>query len=333
MCSGRFWPSDNTIVLEPIRSFTVNDRFVAIILFARDRAICNRHRGVAAQRYSHPPLEAAGSRILPPLSRRSAGSREILGAYDDLIENNTRRIAILEEMAQRLYEEWFVRFRFPGHEQARLVDSPLGPIPERWEVTDLGTMTSFINRGLAPRYDEEGGSLIINQRCIRNQRLDLGPARRQSKAIPSEKLVCFGDVLVNSTGVGTLGRVAQVYDQIERTTVDSHVTIVRPKATVDLDFFGLLCLSLQQDFEVAGVGSTGQTELSRARIAEARVVFPPEHERRAFGKLVRPMRMLAVTLARQNRNLRTQRDLLLPKLISGEIDVSEAPSAQEVAAA
>ncbi len=63
----------------------------------------------------------------------------ILSAYDDLIENNTRRIAILEEMARRIYEEWFVRFRFPGHEDVRMVESELGPVPEGWEVVRLGS--------------------------------------------------------------------------------------------------------------------------------------------------------------------------------------------------
>jgi type I restriction enzyme S subunit len=67
----------------------------------------------------------------------------ILSAYDDLIENNTRRIAILEQMAQALYHEWFVRFRFPGHEHVRMVDSPLGPIPEGWRVVRLGEMVEL----------------------------------------------------------------------------------------------------------------------------------------------------------------------------------------------
>ena len=72
---------------------------------------------------------------MPPLpTQRKIAS--ILSAYDDLIENNTRRIAILEEMAQAIYREWFVNFRFPGHENVKLVDSPLGQIPEGWEADD-----------------------------------------------------------------------------------------------------------------------------------------------------------------------------------------------------
>ncbi len=77
--------------------------------------------------------------ILPPLpiQRKIAA---ILSAYDDLIENNTRRIALLEAMAQALYREWFVRFRFPGHQSVPMVDSPLGPIPQGWQVVKLGSL-------------------------------------------------------------------------------------------------------------------------------------------------------------------------------------------------
>ncbi len=70
----------------------------------------------------------------------------ILWAYDDLIENNTRRIAILEEMAQAIYREWFVNFRFPGHENVKLVDSPLGQIPEGWEAAKLGAVSENFDR-------------------------------------------------------------------------------------------------------------------------------------------------------------------------------------------
>ena len=86
---------------------------------------------------------------IPELPQRDAQFRvaAILAAYDDLIENNTRRIAILEEMARALYQEWFVHFRFPGHEHVPLVDLPLGPIPEGWEVASLGEACEKVTDG------------------------------------------------------------------------------------------------------------------------------------------------------------------------------------------
>jgi type I restriction enzyme S subunit len=102
-----------------------------------------------------PNLNTAILRSVPvrfpdlPIQRRIAG---ILSAYDDLIENNQRRIKILEEMARRLYREWFVHFRFPGHEDCRFVESPQGEIPEGWEVKMLGDIVEDIvdYRGKTP---------------------------------------------------------------------------------------------------------------------------------------------------------------------------------------
>lgn len=269
---------------------------------------------------------------LPPLAtqRRIAS---ILSAYDDLIENNTRRIAILEEMARRIYEEWFFRFRFPGYENVRMVESELGLIPKGWEATNLGAVSEYINRGLTPRYDELADGIVINQKCIRDHKLNYELVRRQSKVIPADKRIRYGDVLINSTGVGTLGRVAQVLDERPNCTVDTHVTIVRPGKQVTTHFYGLSLLASEQYFEQQGVGATGQTELGRGRIAETTFMLPPMEVQERFDELAAPMRQMTITLASKNANLRATRDLLLPKLISGELDVSTWPEPEEAIAA
>ena len=259
---------------------------------------------------------------LPPLDLQRKIA-EVLSAYDDLIVNNTRRIQILEEMAQAIYREWFVNFRFPGHEQVETVDSDLGEIPARWEITSVGACASYINRGIAPKYDDNAVSIAINQRCIREGKIDLGLARRQSKAVPKDKQVQFGDVLVNSTGVGTLGRVAQVYQEIPNCTVDTHVSLVRPGPRLNIDFWGLALLALEPQFTALGFGSTGQTELRRDSIADVHLVLPPLGVQDTFSDIVAPMRRSLNNLLSRNANLRNTRDLLLPRLISGEIDVED----------
>jgi type I restriction enzyme S subunit len=258
---------------------------------------------------------------LPPLpiQRRIAS---ILSAYDELIENSQRRIRILELLARALYREWFVEFRFPGHEKIALVESSLGKIPRGWEVKNLGDVAAYINRGLSPTYDENGDSTVINQKCVRNQRLNLDPARKQSKPIPADKRIRFGDVLINSTGVGTLGRVCQVYQELRDFTVDSHVTIVRPAAGTDFDFIGCTLLAKEAQFERLGVGATGQTELNRTSIANVEVCVAPTHIQSCFGELVRPMRRAVVTYSDQIVNLRRTRDLLLPRLLTGQVPVA-----------
>jgi type I restriction enzyme S subunit len=257
----------------------------------------------------------------------------ILSAYDDLIENNKRRIEILEEMARSLYREWFVNFRFPGHEQVKMVDSELGLIPEEWEVVTLQDITNYINRGISPKYDDNSISIVINQKCIRDSRLNLELARKHSKNVPPDKLVRFGDVLVNSTGVGTLGRVAQVYHDIHNCSIDSHVSIVRPNKKVNIDYFGFTLFKLEPHFSDLGVGATGQTELRRQSLSETVVLIPPEHFQRKFSGIVAPMRQLCLKLSTKNGFLRQTRDILLPKLISGEIDVENLDiTSREIAA-
>jgi type I restriction enzyme S subunit len=273
---------------------------------------------------AQPKLSQANLRLIevpiPPLpvQHRIAS---ILSAYDELIENNQRRIKILEEMARSLYREWFVHFRFPGHDKVKMVPSSLGPIPQGWAVKKLTDLTAFLSRGISPKYDDEGDSIVINQKCIRDQRLSLDQSRRQTKPIPPDKCVRFGDVLINSTGVGTLGRVAQVYEDMERCTVDSHVSIVRPNADTDVDFFGCMLLLKQETFERLGVGATGQTELGRTAIGEVEIPVPPASLLKRFGALIRPTRTAVVTLTKQCENLRRTRDLLLPRLLSGMIAV------------
>lgn len=258
----------------------------------------------------------------PPLAiqRRIAA---VLSAYDDLIENNQRRIAILEEMARSLYRKWFVEFHFPGHEGVEIVERDGVRAPEGWEVTTVREVSSYINRGVAPKYNDSAAGIVINQKCIRDRQLNTTLARRHESRVPVEKLVGFGDVLINSTGVGTLGRVAQCYQILENYTVDSHVSIVRPNSRVGVDYFGYFICALETHFESLGVGSTGQTELGRETIAKTPFILPSRQIQERFGSVVAPMRQTIEVLRTKNTNLRRTRDLLLPRLVSGELDVSE----------
>ena len=211
---------------------------------------------------------------------------EILSAYDDLIENNWRRMTLLEEAARMLYREWFVRFRFPGHEHVNIASGA----PEDWERRGLGTACSFLGRGISPTY-EDGDYLVVSQKCVRDRRLSLIPARRQSKEYKAEKALEYLDVLINSTGTGTLGRVAQCWIEPENTTFDSHVTVARPNETVDPLWFGYALMELEPIFEGMGEGATNQKELSKNRIAEVRIVTPPPGPYKLFFPTSRQARV------------------------------------------
>lgn len=310
-----YWPHDTTLW---VKDFHGNDAKFAYYFL---QTLQLEHFDAGA---SNPTLNRNHIHLLPvryPTLRIQHRIASILSAYDDLIENNTRRIAILEELAQRLYREWFVHFRFPGHEHVKMVDSPMGLVPEGWELSSIRDAASYINRGIAPRYDDEATAIVINQRCIRDGKINLDFARRQSKKVPPAKLLQFGDVLINSTGVGTLGRVAQVYQDLPSCTVDSHVSIVRPGENVSIDYFGLSLLNFELHFERQGAGATGQTELGRERIAETAILCPSQPLQEQFSTIVSPVRQSIRLLAAKNEVLACTRDLLLPKLVSGEVDV------------
>lgn len=189
----------------------------------------------------------------------------LLSSYDELIENNRRRMALLEESARLLYREWFVHPRFPGHEHTPIVAG----VPQGWERKTLAQVTSFLKRGITPRYDDEAEGLVINQKCIRDGRVNLELARHQSKEVKPERLLQIGDVLVNSTGEGTLGRVAQVKVSLINCTVDTHVTIVRPNQDIGRHYFGEAVMDWEPRFSTMGKGATNQTELSPAAIDDA----------------------------------------------------------------
>ena len=242
---------------------------------------------------------------------------DVLSTYDDLMENNRRRMALLEESARLLYREWFVRLRFPGHAQAHVTDA----LPKGWERAPLAAYTSFLKRGIAPHYDDDAEGLVINQKCIREGRVNLTLARRQSRKFSPERQIQVGDVLVNSTGEGTLGRVAQIKTPVPNCTVDTHVSIVRPQPGVAVHYFGLCLLDWEPQFSTMGRGSTNQTELSPAAIGESKIVMPAGKLLENFESFAEPIYQQVTNLTAQNEQLRTARDLLLPRLMSGELAV------------
>ncbi|HEU5112916.1 MAG TPA: restriction endonuclease subunit S [Acidimicrobiia bacterium] len=256
---------------------------------------------------------------LPPLEEQHRIAL-ILNYFDDKIENSQRIAEILEEIAGTLFKARFVDF--VDHDD--LVESEIGWIPQEWKVASLSEITRVLTRGRGPAYVDEGGVQVLNQKCIRDGRVSFELARRndEDRRSSTDRRVELGDVLINSTGVGTLGRVAQVSWLPEATTIDSHVTMVRADDTVtEQDYLAMALLMRQGDLERLGHGSTGQTELTRSRLAEFSIPVPPMDEQRALSKSSGPIRGARAALERESLTIATLRDALLPKLISGQIRV------------
>ena len=241
---------------------------------------------------------------LPPLLTQHKIAA-ILSAYDDLIENNTRRIAILEKMAQALYREWFVHFRFPGHELVAMVDSELGLIPEGWEVIAVGdiaerfrTNKKYNSKTVFP----EGKVPVLDQgRSGTIGYHDDEPgfiATEEDPVIVFANHTCYQRII--------LFPFSAIQNVIPfRSNLEHHRDIYWLHwATKDLIGFN----------DYKGHWPEFMTK---------QLPLPPAELCAAFGGSVESLVHLPYKLEQRNASLRRTRDLLLPRLISGEVDVSE----------
>lgn len=150
----------------------------------------------------------------------------------------------------------------------------------------LKKVSTVVGRGITPSYAVDGDVTVLNQRCVRDGRVDFSNARRHDsnvRTIRNEKRLCSGDILINSTGVGTLGRTARLVSVHGLTVVDSHVTVVRANGQTDSRWLAYVLSWNEPQIEAMAEGSTGQTELSQHRLAELQVLVPPLAEQRGIA--------------------------------------------------
>ena len=267
---------------------------------------------------------------VPPMEQQRKIAA-LLTAYDDLIANNQRRIALLESMAEEIYREWFVRMRFPQHTTLKGDEMT----PPGWSRQPIGELALLIKRGISPDYAEQSEHQVINQKCIRGGRVSMAEARPHVSVVPDDKLLRFGDVLINSTGVGTLGRSAVFDIEADGVTCDSHVTILRPKdVALSGEFLAHTIQLLETYFESMASGSTGQAELSRELISRTKVLVPTSDLLKRFSDAAAPIRRQRRLLLDQNEKLSVMRNQVLPRLISGKLrvdalDIQFPPSMQQ----
>ena len=231
----------------------------------------------------------------------------ILNSLDQKIVCNAKINDNLQQQAVAIFRQWF----------------SVNPESEKWPVVTLDRLTLLISRGIAPKYDDDSTQIVLNQKCIRDHYIDTLLARRHKPKVINEKWLQYGDLLLNSTGEGTLGRAAQVWFVPENMTVDSHVTIIRPQNQLLLFYIGLWGISHEREIEALHTGSTGQTELPRDRVKAMELRLPDNDTLTRFNAVIAPMVSAIVVNQQENARLASVRDALLPKLMSGEIDVSE----------
>jgi type I restriction enzyme, S subunit len=250
----------------------------------------------------------------------------ILSAYDELIENSQRRIRILETMARALYREWFVNFRFPGHEKHPLVASPLGEIPEGWEVRAVADAFEVSGGGTPSRkvteYWEGGtiqwfspsdltgaGTMFMDDSS--DHITELGLAKSSARLFPARSAML--------TSRATIGAIA--INTHEACTNQGFITCL-PNKHVPLYF---LCHWLTENvprFRRMASGATFK-EISRGVFKTIAFLQPRGDLVRRFEDAAAPMAEQALSLQRQIQILRRTRDLLLHRLMAGQVNLKE----------
>lgn len=287
---------------------------------------------------------------LPPLAEQKRIA-DILGSLDDKIELNRRMNETLEGMARALFQSWFVDFdpvraKLDGRKPvgldaetaalfpAAFQDSPLGPIPEGWEVKPLSEITAVITKGTTPTQGDmaRASDAEVQINYIRVNSIDEEGSILGDKLTKIPETVHFGvlkrsilqanDVLY--TIAGTIGRIAITEEWLLPANTNQAVAIIRPKATIPPGF-----LALAMRHEVfrnelhSNIVHAVQANLSLGMLAKARVVVPPDAKLHDIFKPIGNILSMMNANRIQSRTLAALRDALLPKLLSGELRVGE----------
>ena len=287
--------------------------YLALSPMIRDPAVKSMTGASGRQRAILSSVEDILIPLLPLSTQRKIAA--VLSAYDDLIENNTRRIKILEDMAQTLYQEWFVHFRFPRHENVLMMESPLGPIPKGWEVKKLGEMCDVL-MGQSPKsefYNETGEGLPFHQGVT-----DFG------QRFPTDRVYCTMQKRIAEAG-DTLFSVRAPVGRInvanKRIVIGRGLSAIRSKNENQAFILQQLKDKFQQE-DTMGSGTIFNA-ITKSDLLSVQLLEPPKSIVVNFEEIAELTSLELANLTIKNTNLQKTRDLLLPKLISGEIDVSE----------
>ncbi len=276
---------------------------------------------------------------LPPIGEQKQIA-SILSAYDNLIENNNKRIKILEQMAENLYKEWFVRFRFPGHETTRFVPSNMGKIPSTFTLAKMQDVFEYyIGGGWGE--DEYSSDFPVEAKVIRGadfpfvERGDLGtcPNRFHKESNYKARKLEPGDIILEVSG-GTaeqpVGRTIlvsqQMLDRFNGQVICASfcklVRLKKEKISPVYFYYWMQFLYETRIIDRFQLQSTGIINFKfEYFLKKGDVMLPPSEIMKKFEDLVSPIHAQIEKLAMETENLIKQRDLLLPRLMSGKLAV------------
>ena len=269
---------------------------------------------------------------LPPLPlQRRIGA--VLIAYDNLIENNTRRIKLLEQMAQLIYQEWFVDFRFPGHEDVEMVESELGPVPEGWRTSSVSAAVE-LNPGLSPAKGREKVYVPMAGLSTDSMLVTEFETRTSNSGSKFQNNDTLFARITPSIEHGKTGFVQFLSSEGEVAVGSTEFIVMRSRTLNPYFVYGLARVpELRQHAINSMSGASGRQRVQMQCFDNYFFAHPTHDVLEKFANLAAPIFRSIHTLSQKNQNLRQTRDMLLPKLISGELDVSELAEVQETAEA
>lgn len=257
---------------------------------------------------------------LPEIEKQNKIAK-VLSNYDDLIENNNKRIKILEEMAQKIYKEWFVDFKFPGHETTTFKQTDLGKIPNNWEIKQIGKEYKTYLGGTPSRNEEKywnGKIPWLNSGKTNELRItkaseyvtELGLEKSSTKLMPQYTTV------LAITGA-TLGQVSMLGSEM---CANQSVVGIYSDKNPEYVFY-LMKDKIQKLIQSASGGA--QQHINKDIVNKMKFVLPADTMLKDFKNIIRPINKEIFNLLYKNHTLKQTRDILLPRLISGEIDVEK----------
>jgi len=301
-----------------------NGRFLYYLIKSNVSKLISLETGAVYGAVNKTTIENLELKIPPLSTQRKIAS--ILSAYDDLIDNNMRRIKILEEMAQAIYKEWFVKFRFPGHEKVKMVKSELGMIPEGWEVKMVQDTFEITGGGTPSKKILEyweGGNINwyvpSDLTAHRTMFMDESGEKISELGLRKSSARLFPAYSVMMTSRATLGVIS--INTTEACTNQGFITCIPNEKFPLYTLYYWLHENIEK-FIRLGTGATFK-EITKGVFKKIEIIVPREELLTEFEKGVTPINQQVLIFQRKSINLRKTRDLLLPKLISGEIDVEK----------
>ena len=236
---------------------------------------------------------------------------ELLSTYDNLIENNQKQIKLLEEAAQRLYKEWFVDLRFPGHEDVQIVDG----VPDRWSEKSMDEIADYLNGyAFKPSDWGERGKPIIKIKEL-NEGVTKDTPRNSGDSIPKKYTIYSGDIVFSWSATLT----AKIWDA-EEGLLNQHLFKVTPNKGICREYVLQSILKTLDEFSYLTTGST-MKHIQRGKLKQVFVKVPTQDIMNKFEVLADTYREQILTLKHQLILIQEARDRLLPKLMSGEIEL------------